>query len=325
MTEALMKQGDVSPLPRKDYTLALLRRAALTGSIPTEQLEAIRQGLYDAVAERAAAYTRGKSTTVTRAQAEAFYRSVLSQLDTALLMLPDDAEAEKILREWEFSRLLAEGQGWTLDFYEKSKEMFRQAYKATKPVQTSFFHALLPDFERFCTKYDARFRADDTFVQFSYPLLGGVQIPENGIIGVLRYYSALYDESRLLTLFDADDINAMMQRYADKYLTAREQVAENIAELVLRHWLIEALCGEPAFAVTVTAEMLETVSAKYAASSAEQLTGDMQKIIESSKIAEDTALLRYVKAALPYLAETVIERIAANRLDGWFAAQGADH
>lgn len=321
MTEALMKQGDASPLPRKNYTLELLRRAALTGSIPTEKLGEIRQGIHDAVAERAAAYTRGKSTTVTRAQAEAFYRSVLSQLDTALLMLPDDNEAEKILREREFSRLLTEGQSWTLNFCEKSKEMFRQAYKATKPVQTSFFHALLPDFERFCTKYDARFRADDTGVQFSYPLLGGVQITENGIIGVVRYYSALYDESRLLTLFDADDINSMMQRYADKYLTAKEQVAENIAELVLRHWLLRALCGEPEFAVTVTAEMPETVAAKYAASRPEQLAADLQKIVESSKIAEDHKLLRYVKAALPYLAETVIERIAAGRLDGWFGVQ----
>jgi hypothetical protein len=319
MADTLMKQGaDLSPLPRKDYTLALLRRAALTGSIPEEKLIEIERGLHDAVAERAAAYTRGKSMAVTRAQAEAFYLSVLSQLDAVLLTLPDDAEAETVLREQDFSDLLTEGQSRTLEFYEKAKDLFRRAYKATKPVQTSFFHALLPDFEQFCTKYDARFRANETKVQFSYPLLGGVQITENGVIGVLRYYSALYDESRLLSLFDADDVNGMMQRYADKFLTAKEQIAENIAELVLRHWLVRALCGDSSFAVTVTAEQLDAAAAEYAAAPAEKLAADMRKIAEQSKIAEDAALLRYVNAALPYLAEVITERIAVGRLAGWF-------
>ena len=69
--------------------------------------------------------------------------------------------------------------------------------------------ALLKDFEQFCTKYDARFRAADTKVEFSYPLLGGETVTESGIVGVHHYYSSLLREAELLHHFDTAAVQTM--------------------------------------------------------------------------------------------------------------------
>ena len=86
MAQEIMLTGQqAEQLPRADYTLALLKRAAAEQTIPEERLEEIKEALHRAAGERAAAYTKGRSTTVTRKQAEAFYASVFCQLDAVLL------------------------------------------------------------------------------------------------------------------------------------------------------------------------------------------------------------------------------------------------
>ena len=309
------------PLPHKDYAIALLTRASVSGSIPAVRLNGIRTALHEAAAERAAAYTRGRSTTVTRTQAEAFYKSVLCQLDAALLLCGDDAAAEEALRSEPLAQLLETGQLRMLQCYENAKTYFRKAYQLTKPVQTSFFHALLADFEQFCTKYDARFRADDTKVRYTYPLIGGLQISENSTVGVCRYYEALMYEGELLHCFEPAAVQTLMKRYAALFRTSPDMIAENIAELVLRHWLLRALCGELSPELTVTQEMIASAAAEYAAADAEMLAADIRKCLRGSSFAENAALLRYLEQSAPYFAETLTGRIAAGRLEGWFAAE----
>ena len=87
-----------APLPHKDYSMHLLQYAAERSLLPPDMLLALRDGLHTAAAERAAQYTAGKSTTVTRKQAEAFYASVFTQLDAVLLALQSDAAALKTAR-----------------------------------------------------------------------------------------------------------------------------------------------------------------------------------------------------------------------------------
>lgn len=325
MTDTLLVQrAEQIPLPHKDYTLALLLRAAEQQTIPVPRLEEIRTALHRAAAERAAAYTNGRSTTVTRAQAEAFYASVLSQLDTVLLMMRSDALAEDALRTHSLPELLEQGQLLTLHLYEEAKEHFRQAYRLTKPVMTSFFAALLKDFEQFCTKYDARFRARDTKVTFSYPLLSEAAITENGVLGVHRYYTSLLREGELLHCFAPADVQALMSRYAERYLTAPDMIAENIAELVLRHWILRALCGDGACIPAVSQAVCDAVAARYAARPAELLAQDMQTAAANSFLAEHSALLTYVNAALPELAAAMHSRLSADRLSGWIVVSESD-
>ncbi len=307
------------PLPKADYTLALLTRAAAEQTIPAEKLEAIRTALHQAAADRAAAYTKGRSTTVTRKQAEAFYASVFCQLDAVLLELGSDQLAEDALRTKPLSELLDAGMLLTLQRYEEAKERFRQAYKLTAPVQTSFFHALLKDFEAFCTRYDARFRAADTKVTFSYPLLGETKITERGVAGVYRYYTALMYEGRLLQMHDTQEIRSLMRRYAENFRTSPDMIAENLAELVLRHRLIRCLCGETGNGLTVTAEMPAQVEAEYAAVPQEQLTVLLCRVTEQI-CADEPDVTAYCRSAMPALAAALHHRIEANRVAGWLAA-----
>ena len=317
----LMPQGGLpdAPLPHKDYTMHLLQYAAENGLLLPETLNALRDGLHKAAAERAAQYTAGKSATVTRKQAEAFYASVFTQLDAALLTLESDAEALEALRTQPLTALLEQGAVLTISAYDFAKEHFRRAWKLTKPVQTSFFAALLKDFEQFCTQYDARFRAKDTHVSFSYPLLCGRQITENGAIGVCSYYASLSSEGAFLQLFAADDICAMMQRYAARFLTTPDMIAENIAELVLRHWVIRLLCGQERFSAEVTPEMIAEVQAEYGSLPPEQLADRIRQSIESLLLPVYPALLQYLADVLPAFAAALHSRIEQNRLEGWLA------
>lgn len=320
MTNEIMQSGRTAaaPLPKADYTLALLTRAAAEQTIPAEKLEAIKTALHQAAADRAAAYTKGKSTTVTRKQAEAFYASVFCQLDAVLLELGSDQLAEDALRTKPLAELLNAGMLLTLQRYEEAKDRFRQAYKLTAPVQTAFFHALLKDFEAFCTRYDARFRAADTKVTFSYPLLGDAAITERGVAGVYRYYTALMYEGMLLHLHDTQAIRSLMQRYAENFRTSPDMIAENIAELVLRHRLIRCLCGETGSGLTVTAEMPAQVEAEYAAIPQEQLTELLVRFTEQI-CADEPEVAAYCKYAMPALAAALHHRIASNRVAGWLA------
>ena len=319
MAQEIMLTGHAAePLPHADYTLALLQRAAAEGTVPQEKLEEIRTALHQAAADRAAAYTQGRSTTVTRKQAEAFYASVFCQLDAVLLELHSDAAAEEALRTRPLAELLEAGMLLTLRRYDEAKEHFRQAYKLTASVQTSFFHALLPDFEKFCTQYDARFRAADTGVTYSYPLLGSPEITERGVTGVHRYYTALLREGMLLHMFDTQAVQRLMRDYAALFRTVPDMIAENIAELVLRHSLIRILCGYDGSSLAVTQEMTEQVQTKYAAVPAEQLSGILCAALEQLPPA-DPPVTSYCQAAMPALAELLHHRIETGRVAGWFA------
>ena len=321
MPDELIQRGvpaQDAPLPRSNYTAALLGRAAAEQRISAEKLDEIRSALHQAAAARAAAYTKGKSTTVTRKQAEAFYASVFCQLDTVLLELHSDAKAEEALRSGSLPELLDAGMLMTLQRYETAKDSFRKAYKLTAPVQTSFFHALLKDFEQFCTKYDARFRAADTKVSYSYPLLSEEVITEPGVLGVYRYYTALQLEGELLQLFRKEDIRALMQRYAEKFLTTPDMIAENIAALVLRHWLVCALCGESGCELTVTQDMLQNLQAEYAALAPEQLSAAMCSVLPQLST-DNPQLQTYLAEAVPALALTMHQRMQKDRLAGWMA------
>ena len=185
-------------------------------------------------------------------------------------------------------------------------------------MQTSFFQALLKDFEAFCTRYDARFRAADTKVTFSYPLFGDTKITERGVIGVHRYYTALMYEGKLLQLFDTQEIRGLMRRYAENFRTSPDMIAENIAELVLRHRLIRCLCGETGNGLTVTHEMAAQVEAKFAAAPQEQLNEMLCRFTEQFCAAEP-AVAAYCKDAMPALTAAWHQRIAAGRVAGFLA------
>ncbi|HAG14712.1 MAG TPA: hypothetical protein DCG49_12760 [Ruminococcus sp.] len=319
MEQLIVSGQQAEALPHRDYTLALLRHAAAAGSIPAETLEALRKGLHEAAAERAAAYTKGKSGTVTRKQAEAFYASVFCQLDVILLELHSDAAAEDALRSQPLSVLLDAGQLRSLQLYEEAKAHFRQAYLKMKPYQTTFFRGLLKDFEQFCTKYDARFRAVDTKVQFTYPLLAERPVTESGVLGVHRYYTALLREAELLEYYDKAEVQDLMQRYAQNYLTDPEMIAENIAELALRHRLTAALAGGTDAAFAVTAAETAQLEAAYENSTAAQLCADLTAVLEHEPYAENAALLDYLKESMPALSEIMFTRIEKKTLKGWFA------
>lgn len=322
MSDAMiLRQQDAfsEPLPHQDYSLHLLQYAAEHSLLDMNVLTTLRDGLHQAAAERAAQYTAGRSTTVTRKQAEAFYASVLTQLDAALLSLKSDSAALMALQTQSLTDLLEQGAMTTLQAYELAKEQFRKAYQLTKPVQTSFFHALLLDFEQFCTKYDARFHAKDTKVSFSYPLLCDRQLMENGAIGVCSYYTSLYIESEFLHCFDTEEICAMMQRYADLFRTTPDMIAENIAELVLRHWAIHLLCGLSGFSVTISPEAIETVQAECHSMPAAHLAKQLRQSIAANLDAAHPAVIQYLTAALPDFVTMMQARMEQERLAGWLA------
>ena len=322
MTDALTVRAPEqhAPLPRNHYTIALLTHCAETGALSAERLHEIRAALHSAVAERAAAFTKEKSTTVTVRQAEGFYASVLCQADACLLAAETDAQAVAVLREQPFSAILEQGQLRTLELYEQSKAYFRRAYELTRPFETSFFRGLLTGFARYCTRYDARFRADDTGIDAQYPPACDRHFEESGTVGVYLYYRTLMTEGELLSCFDRAGLLCMLDAYADKYLTSRENIAENLCELALRHWLTAAAArGDSTLTVRVTQEDIAQLSAECAYTAPEQLAkrlAGLPEMLAGSRAAQD-----YLRGLLPDLTAQLHRRAAGGTLTGWVGVQ----
>jgi len=298
---------------RRDYTMSLLNYGAMSGSIPAERLADIRLALQKAASERAAAYTNGRSLSVTRKQAEAFYQSVFCQLDAVLLELGSDSLALSALCNEDFNQLLEAGLLRTLQLYEQAKEDFRAAYRMTEPFATSFFKELLHSFENFCTKYDARFRAFDTKVEFVYPILDSMPIAENGIIGTAKYFHFLRLEGEFLQYLNAEDFQDMLVKYAKKYRTQPEMIAENLPELALRHLMINAVAGESG--CCVTAENAEAAGNLCASLTTDAICSMTEAVLPA--VSAETK--EYFLMQLPRFAEILQKRAEEHTLSGWLA------
>ena len=304
-----------------DYAMQVIDYCARTGRLGAERQNLLRTTLSREAAKRAEQFTAGRSTTVTRQQAEAFYASVFCQLDAALLMLESDDLAVDAVATMPFAALLEAGAKRIMALYDEAKEHFRTAYALTKPVQTSFFHDLLRGFERFSTKYDARFHVKDAqkYVDFCYPLLSGKMPDADGIFAVHAYYRALHREGEFLQCFPEADVQTLMQRYAARFLTSPAMIAENIAELVFRHWIAGVLT-DTADGVLLPEHTADDMIAEFSGRSTEDLADAMQKAVRMSPLTQDSAEMQaYLLEAVPSVAAAMYPRIAEANLSGWFA------
>ena len=321
VSDALAVRYDpAGALPKKGYTVALLQRCMERGVISQERQEALRLALHRAVSERAAAYTKGRMTTVTKQQAEAFYVSVLYQLDAALLAMDSDETAAEALCHADITKLLDAGMMQLLRCYEEAKDAFRHAYALTKPFATVFFRELLNDFARFTTNYDARFHADAVKVNVVYPLMGDRRIELPGLLGMHAYYTALDCEGRILSAFPRAQIIGMMKCYAKRYLTSWDMIAESIADLVMRQWLCRALLGDPSAELTLPPDAEEQLEERLALVPEERLAEQMRQVLAQSVLADDEDVLRYCMEAVPHYAESLHRRIAEKHLHAWIIA-----
>ncbi len=302
-------------LPEEDYTATLLQRASLDGSISNERAVEIRDDLAKAVSERAFAFTKGRSTTVTKEQAEDFWKSVFYQLDVVLLALRDDNMALDALRTRPVSELLAAGETQIIGLYEGAKEHFRAAYAGMKPYITMLFSSLVDDFAEFCKNYDARFHARDLNIAFIYPLMGGHFVENRDLRGVYRYYLSLRHESAILAQFPQSEVRTLLRRYAEKYLTKPDLLAENITEIVLLHGLCSDITGCPDHSLALkpdTPQMLEDFLDELTVA---ELAEKLREVMRKMALGESDEDLAYALAGADYFAERLMRTPRAENLE----------
>lgn len=322
MHDIVLSGAERPEFSQRDYAMQVIDWCVRTGRLGAEQQDLLRTVLSQEAAARAAQFTAGRSTTVSRKQAEAFYASVFCQLDAALMMLGDDEMAADALCTLPFSVLLERGAQRIIALYEEAKADFRTAYSLTAFAQTSFFHDLLRGFERFTTEYDARFHAKDAekYVDFCYPLLSGKMPDADGIFAVHAYYHALRFESEFLQRFPAEDVKNLMQRYAARFLTTRDMIAENIAELVFRHWITGQLTGT-AEGVLLPEGAADEMIAEYSGRSEDDLRAAMERAVRTSPVTQENEGMRQylLEEAVPAVSAAMYPRITDGNLAGWFA------
>jgi len=313
--ELITEKSALLPLPRVEYTMELLCRAAETGSIPDSRLIEIRNGLQKAVQERANMYTAGRSNTVTAEQAKAFYSSILHQLDAVLLLLPDDTAATEMIQQRPLEELLQAGQQRILALFEQAKTDFRAAYPAMEPFMTRHFQELLKSFTVFCTRYDARFHADTKIIDYIYPLIGGKRIMQRGVLGVAAYYAALRRECEFLQCFSQQSVLDVMKRHASRYLMAVSSIPDSVAELVLRQYLAASLTDLDADSLCVSDDAAERLIADYAGHPEAELRLDAEMTL--SRFSDQAALFAYLKETLPAVVKSMQHSIDAGQLNHW--------
>lgn len=326
--EQIQRRDSKPQFTHHGYTMQLVQFAAESGRMDTDRQNQLRETLHRAAAERAAAFTKGRSSTVSRKQAENFYAAVFFQLDAALLALGNDERALNALCAVPFPKLLDAGAQRILTLYEEAKTDFREAYALTEPVQTSFFHDLLQGFEKLTTGYDARFHAKDTadYVDFCYPLLRGRMPDEDGLLAVHAYYRSLRREGEFLHRFSADAVQGLMQRYAARFRTSPDMIAENIAELVFRQWIAAVLTNAPEpESLVLPADAAAELTAQFRGRSQRDLETAMAQAVRGAALtAEPAEMQEYLQKAVPDIADTMYLRIAEGNLAGWITADGCE-
>lgn len=321
MDEMILRGVEIPAIEKRDYAVNLVQYCTANGLLSEAQQTALRAAFENAAAERIEAYTKGRSASVTRQQAEAIYASILAQLDAVLLRFGDDARAAEALRTQPPEKLLNAGLQQMLTLYEEAKAAFRRAYPLTAPVQTAFFRGLLEGFAAFTTQYDARFNAADAaaYIDHSYPLLGDRRHEITGLPAVHAYYRALETEAEIISAFPAADVQTMMRRYAEKFLTAPQNIAENIAELIVRHWLTGLLTAAPENTILLPADAADALTAQFAGRSQDDLEKAMRDAIAAQTLLPQAALRAYLCDAVPTLAGMFFSRIEKHSLRGWLA------
>ena len=316
MRNDLTVSGSVlPPLPRTDYTLGLLHRAAEQGLIPDSRLLEIRRDLQTAVQERANMYTAGRSNTVTATQAKAFYDSILHQLDAVLILSPDDAAATDALRSRPLKELLDAGQQRILALFAQAKEDFRAAYNLHEPFMTDLFRQLLKSFSSFITEYDARYHANAQIADRVYPLIGGRQIPESGILGTSAYYRALRREGEFLQVFPADAVLNIMQRHANRYLMTVRSMPDSAADLAFRQFLAAEMAQEDGFSLAVTGETVQRLTSEFAGRPAAELR--LEAELSLGRFSEHKELYTYLKSVLPSVITGMQHSLDTGVLQRW--------
>ena len=322
MEEMILLQADALPaFSHRGYSMNLLQYGTVHGILSEARQTELRDALQTAAAERAAAYTGGRSTTVTRQQAEMFFSSVFCQLDAALLALQSDVLALEALRSRPIGELMEAGFYRILTLYDEAKADFRRAYELTKSVQTSFFRELLKGFARFTTEYDARFRAKDAqqYVDFCYPLLCDRRLDEEGLFAVHSYYAALKQEGEFLSRFDAEEVRTLMQRYAARFRTDAEMIAENIAELVFRHWIAGVLTGADG-GLLLPEDTADAVTAQFSGRPQFDLERAVGQAVQTHPLMQGNSEMQaYLLEAVPQFSAAMYAHISDGNLSGWFA------
>ena len=153
-----------------------------------------------------------------------------------------------------------------------------------------------------------------------YPLMGDRRIELPGLLGVHAYYTALECEGRLLSFFPKEQVRELMQRYAKRYLTTWDMIAESVADLVLRQWLCRALLGDLTPALTLPAEGDLLLTERLLHVPEETVAMQMRQALEQSVFAGDEAVLRCCIGAVPHFAELLVRRVTQNNLRGWIVA-----
>ena len=199
------------------------------------------------LAKKTGQYTKGKSSSVTAANAQGLLKSILFTLGIALknYRLPDDAAKALLNKPVEY--FFEKGLKKIIALTASCKYIFVLALKNKMKTENEVYNLVFDAIEGFFKIYNPDFSAHEIHITADYPVCN----TQNGIAGIEfieKYLQSIYYENMFCSYYDYKDLSNLLLGYDINY----KNMIFNIFQEVLTVAIGCSLCKNPSKRLNLT-------------------------------------------------------------------------
>lgn len=298
------------------YTQTLAGQAAAAGILTAGDMERLQAGLLELLAQQAAGWNKGKSSSLPAERAQVLMESILFVVGVALKAQGTPGQAAQALKQKPLDALFRQG----LENVQRRVEALRRLHKSMvqqlfETPNIYYRAAAVEEPEDFFARYEPRFAAQELPVTADYPLCLGRPAGQ-GIEFMERYLGGLAAENGFCRLFAPEDVHHLLCGLTPDYA----HIPLNLFEPVLLAALGLILNGRSPGRLDLTGPELDRLALLLAGRPAAELQKQLREALD--QLARERGLPRYVRRyaiqCLPGLAGRVEAAAAGGTLDRVF-------
>ncbi len=312
--QSRIKKEDLS---KYHYTISLLQEAKEKNLIDQNTIAVIQQDILLILKELIQKYTEGKSSSVKVETAESIQASILYTIDCSLTICSSPAESLEIIQQKKMNEIYKHG----IKIIEKNIVDSEKLYNEIKnhrlniplEVYNLTIDQALPDF---FTKYDLKYRADNTMTMIDYPLVFD-DMKVQGVSYIKNYLDTFLLETTFCNFFDINDIKNLLVKYGYLYDIEYKESLINVFELVLNNSIFSSLLNNNVSSLEISISKYNMLVELFKETPPEEISilikNSIKKIIQNLDI-QNKKLTLYMKNYIPVFMSRLLNTIENNCL-----------
>lgn len=308
---------DVTKLRFADYTRSLLNESMRCGLIGEEEYAQIQVGFMNTLGEIIMLYTEGLSSSVSNELAEEFLRSLLYNIDAALIAMKDPMKALRALLDVPVFELYTEGlKVMKRHVYECTGLLVKLKRTKLRLPMKLYNKTIDKTLSSAIKSYDPKFAAHRLKYTLDYPL-AIKRSKLRGIYQIRSYIDSLISENTLCREFEEIELMRLYKQFCDGDMSGYDDNTVNIFSVVFANALIaEYLKKEPG-TLTLTVSDCEAAE-KLLGAFEPQEQKDILKSAAERIFYSDTA---YCMKTLEVIMPGLLNAVKYNKLKNYLVVE----